>query len=57
MYRNFDGYEKNTMKKTYKEQWSQQSFAEIFFRDYLAILKLRLNSASSVSPCEELLKK
>jgi hypothetical protein len=26
-----------------------------FFRDYLAVSKLRLNSASSVSPCGELL--
>ncbi len=27
-----------------------------FLRNYYAIIKLRLNSASSVSPCEELLK-
>ena len=28
-----------------------QGFAENFLRDYLAVIKLRLNSASSVSPC------
>jgi hypothetical protein len=57
MYRNFNVSVKNVLKKSYKEQWSQRIFAEIFCRDYLAILKLRLNSASSVSPRGELLKK
>ena len=34
-----------------------QGFTENFLRDYPAVIKLRLSSASSVSPCRNLLKK
>jgi hypothetical protein len=33
-----------------------QGFAENFFNDYVAVSKLRLNSASSVSPCRKTLQ-